>query len=168
MMQVQQHSTTQYSIPYTRVSSIRIEKRTKPLEYHPRQLYFYLQNLNIIHDTNNGLFPFPWFAYLERENDIRKKKVEKVTYLILLLALAKKNVSFISPGQVYNRKYVFIRNCMKFILYEFKHMFDRMNPNHNSIFECWSAKYESYQTDCLKFQTLHYMEAAYNSLLTFI
>ena len=57
--------------------SIRIEKRTKPLEYHPRQFFsFYLQNLNIIHDTNNGLdilFPFPWFAYLERENDIRKK-----------------------------------------------------------------------------------------------
>ena len=45
------------------------------MQQNPRLVifFFYLQNLNIIHDTNNGLFPFPWFAYLERENDIRKK-----------------------------------------------------------------------------------------------
>ena len=71
-----------FSVCVSTKHSIRIEKRTNSiLQQNPWNItqdcfFFYLQNLNIIHDTNNGLdilFPFPWFAYLERENDIRKK-----------------------------------------------------------------------------------------------
>ena len=46
---------------------------TKPLEYHQDCSFFLFAESQYNSRYQQWIRPFPWFAYLERENDIRKK-----------------------------------------------------------------------------------------------